>query len=62
MTKRFQNKYRILSARVQWWDYGENAAYFVTICTKNRAHFFGEIVNRQIQLSAVGVIADVFWH
>lgn len=62
MTEKFQNKYRVPSARAQWWDYGENAAYFVTICTKNREHFFGEIVNRQMQLSAVGVIADVFWH
>ncbi len=32
MTGKFQNKYRIPSARATWWDYGRNAAYFVTIC------------------------------
>ena len=40
----FQNKYRIESARLQGWDYGSNAMYFVTICTHNRECFFGEIV------------------
>jgi len=25
------------------WDYKTNAMYFVTICTKNRDHYFGEI-------------------
>ncbi len=44
MTELFQNKYRIPSARAEWWDYGNNAAYFITICTQNREHFFGRIV------------------
>lgn len=44
MPEKFQNKYRIPSARLQHWDYGWNAAYFVTICTKDRECFFGEIV------------------
>ncbi len=44
MTELFRNKYRIPSARAEWWDYGNNAAYFVTICTQNREHFFGRIV------------------
>jgi putative transposase len=42
---KFQNKYRIPSARAPWWNYGDNAAYFITICTHNRVHYFGEIVN-----------------
>lgn len=61
MTK-FQNKYRIPSARAQWWDYGWNGAYFITICTKNRKHFFGEITKGQMELSRLGVIVDVLWH
>ena len=40
--EKFQNKYRIPSARAAWHDYG-GGAYFVTICTKNREHSFGEI-------------------
>jgi putative transposase len=59
---RFKNKYRIPSARAQWWDYGWNGAYFITICTRNRAHFFGEINNGHTVLSHLGVIADILWH
>jgi len=43
MSEKFRNKYRISSARLQNWDYGRNAAYFVTICTQNREHYFGNI-------------------
>ncbi len=43
--EKFKNKYRIPSARLQNWDYGWNAAYFITICTHNRECYFGEIVN-----------------
>jgi putative transposase len=60
--ERFNNKYRVASARAQWWDYGWNGAYFITICTQNREHFFGEIVNGKMILSNTGVIADILWH
>ncbi|NDP22347.1 MAG: hypothetical protein GZ091_14885, partial [Paludibacter sp.] len=45
--KKFQNKYRIPSARWAQWDYGSNATYFITICTQGRLHYFGEIVETQ---------------
>lgn len=44
MEKLFNNKYRIPPARLQNWDYANEAMYFVTICTKNRENYFGEIV------------------
>lgn len=44
MSNLYQNKYRIPSARLQNWDYGSNAMYFVTICTAHRECYFGEIV------------------
>lgn len=47
MSKKFRNKYRIESTRLQYWDYGSNAAYFVTICTKNRIHYFGDVTETQ---------------
>ena len=59
---KFQNKYRIPSARAEWWDYGNNAAYFITICTANRKHYFGDIRNGKMELSPIGIIADIFWH
>lgn len=60
--EKYKNKYRIASSRASWWDYSWNAAYFITICTQNRAHYFGEIINQKMQLSSVGILADVFWH
>lgn len=59
---KFQNKYRISSIRAQWWDYGWNGAYFITIYTQNREHYFGEIQNNKMILSHVGIIADLLWH
>ena len=62
MDKLYKNKYRISSARLQNWDYGWNAAYFVTICTENREWYFGDIVDGEIQLSKIGIIANKCWH
>ncbi|WP_192822358.1 transposase [Rufibacter sp. LB8] len=60
--ERFLNKYRVPSARLQDWDYGWNAAYFVTLCTKNREHFFGEISDNRMHLSEIGILAKSFWN
>ena len=62
MTDKFQNKYRVPSARLQSWDYGWQGAYFITLCTQNREHYFGEIENGTMQLSKIGVIANVLWY
>lgn len=48
--------------RARWWNYGWNGAYFITICTKNRKHLFGEIVKNEMKLSHLGVISYVLWH
>ena len=61
MNDKFQNKYRIASARLQHYDYGQNGAYFVTICSKNKQCFFGEIIDGQMQYSAMGNIARDCW-
>ncbi len=47
---KYKNKYRIPSARLQNWDYGSNATYFITICTAGREHYFGKIVKNKMQL------------
>ena len=54
---RWQNKYRIESARADWHDY-DGGSYFITICTKHREHFFGEIVDGEMVLSEIGKFAD----
>ncbi len=61
MNKKFQNKYRIESTRLKGWNYSEDGAYFVTICTKNHEHFFGEIKNGKLELSPIGKIVAEEW-
>ena len=61
----FKNRYRISSARAPWHDYS-HGTYFVTICTKNREHSFGEILNDGtgnpiMRLSSIGKNADMCW-
>jgi REP element-mobilizing transposase RayT len=72
----FNNKYRIPSARLQNWNYANEAMYFVTICTKNRQNYFGEIITNvetpymaslqtdtpKIQLTEIGKIAHSEWY
>lgn len=47
--------------RLQDHDY-RVGSYFVTICTRKRVHFFGEIVNHKMSLSAVGEFVERAWH
>jgi putative transposase len=61
MVDKFKGKYRNESTRLQNWDYGNDAAYFITICTKDREHYFGEIQNGQMKVSPAGAIAHVLW-
>jgi len=61
MPDKYQNKYRIPSARLQTGDYGSNAAYFITICTVKREHYFGQITNGKMNLSQQRKIANQFW-
>jgi putative transposase len=58
---KFKGKYRIPSARLQSWDYGCHGAYFLTICTHNRVHYFGEIVEGGMQLTELGKLAEKYW-
>jgi len=62
MTDKYKNKYRISPTRLQNWDYGWNAPYFITICTHNRKNYFGEIRNGKMELSNLGVLENVFWY
>ncbi|MEI9909868.1 MAG: transposase [Bacteroidota bacterium] len=61
MADKYQNKYRIPSARLSTWDYSSNAAYFITLCTAKRQHYFGKIINGEMQLSNIGEKAHECW-
>ncbi len=61
LLEKYKHKYRIPSARLSEWDYSNRAAYFITICTKNREHFFGEIIHDEKELSEIGMITRQNW-
>ena len=50
--------------RLPDYDYSQNGAYFVTICSKNKAHLFGNIVGAghlagpHVELSSIGAVVD----
>lgn len=54
--KNRKNSFRKLN-----WDYSSKGTYFITICTKNRQHFFGEIRNGEMHLSEIGKIVQDEW-
>ena len=57
----FWNRRARKSPRLQGYDYSQEGAYFVTICTHRRAHLFGEIVDGEMRLSAMGSMAESCW-
>ena len=48
--------------RLKYWDYGSDGYYFITICTKDMTHYFGEVVDGEMILSPVGIIANLLWY
>jgi len=42
-------------------NYDSPGYYFITICTKNRKNYFGEIKNNKIELSTIGIIIKKCW-
>jgi putative transposase len=60
--KKFKNKYRIETARAQWWNYANKGSYFITICTANRENLMGKIYNNEMHLSEIGSIVEREWN
>lgn len=61
MESKYKNKYRIPSARLQSWNYASKAAYFITVCTHDRIHYFGEVRNKEMQLNDIGKLTQQEW-
>ena len=61
MTSKYQGKYRIDSKRLFGWDYSQNAAYFVTICTKDRKSYLEDVIDHHVRLSRIGRIIHNYW-
>lgn len=57
----FKNKYRIESIGLKGYDYSTPGSYFITICTKNREHYFGEIYKGILIEKSIAKIVRHCW-
>ncbi len=48
--------------RLKNYDYSQEGYYFVTICTKDREEFFGNVEEGSMNLSRCGEIANQCWY
>jgi REP element-mobilizing transposase RayT len=60
-TELYLNKYRVKSARAEWWDYSMNGVYFITICCKDMMPYFGNVTDGKMYLNKYGNIAHNCW-
>ena len=60
---KFKQKYSPKSSRLQNYDYSSDWWCFITICTKDRENYFGEIVDWKMILNEYGEIVseDILW-
>ncbi|CAN5547592.1 transposase [soil metagenome] len=73
MTELFRNTYRVSSARLKNYNYGNKGAYFITICSKDHKNFFGKIIPKNsdipdkhgmkndVELTNIGKIVRSEW-
>ncbi|GBC77824.1 hypothetical protein HRbin08_01306 [bacterium HR08] len=54
-------KHHRRSIRLPGYDYTQRGAYFITLCTHDRACLFGEVVEGEMRLNALGEIVRVEW-
>jgi len=62
MNNRIDNVRNRKSLRLKYYDYSQAGLYFITICTQNRLHLFGEIVNDEMVLNDAGLMIEKIWH
>ena len=58
----YRNRYRVESKRKKGFDYSSPGYYYLTLCTRNRVHLFGEIVNHEMVLNEYGDIVHQEWY
>jgi REP element-mobilizing transposase RayT len=55
-------KHHRRSIRLRGYDYRSDGAYFLTVCTRDRACVFGSVTGPAVNLSRRGMIASNCWH
>jgi len=56
-----ERRYR-RSIRLRGYDYSRSGAYYVTLCTQDRACLFGEVVDGDMQVNDAGCMVSNAWH
>ncbi len=59
--KHDSDQHRRRSIRLPDYDYAQAGGYVVTICAHDRACLFGEIVDAEMHLNALGQIVEACW-
>jgi len=49
------------SPRLRGYDYSQQGAYFITVCTQNREALFGRVADQQMHLNAAGEMVGDYW-
>ena len=57
----YRDRHHRRSLRLSGYDYSQNGAYFVTVCTQNRECLFGKIENGEMLLNDAGRIVLEEW-
>jgi len=57
----FQIRPNRRSMRLKGYDYAQAGAYFVTICTQDRACLFGDVVDGEMRLNEAGWMVANTW-
>ncbi len=55
------NRHHRRSIRLKGYDYSQAGAYFITLCTQDRACLFGRVVNGEMRLNAAGRMVLAEW-
>ena len=56
------NRHHRRSIRLKGYDYSQAGAYFITLCTQDRACLFGRVVNGEMRLNDAGRMVLAEWN
>jgi len=57
-----RTKHNRRSIRLPGFDYSTPGAYFITICTRNRQHLFGNVIDGKMILNPAGRMVETIWN
>jgi len=61
MVKFDPKKHHRRSIRLKGYDYSQAGAYYITICTNDRLHVFGRIMDATVHLGSMLIGMGSFW-